>query len=57
MLIFSNNNEYDEESVPPIQGAFYAAPDLEEAKFNCFREEDPNVHKYVLHHLHIHKLV
>lgn len=48
MLIFSNNNEYDEESVPPIQGAFYAAPDLEEAKFNCFREEDRDIHKFVL---------
>lgn len=48
MLIFSNNNEYDEESVPPIQGAFYAAPDLEEAKFNCFREEDREIHKFAL---------
>ncbi len=48
MLIFSNNNEYDEESVPPIQGAYYAAPDLEEAKFNCFREEDRDIHKFIL---------
>src|SRR3989344_5757441 len=40
LLIFSNNNEYDDESITPLQGAFYATPDLEEAKFNFFREED-----------------
>jgi type I restriction enzyme R subunit len=43
LLIFSNNQEYDEESVTPVQGAFYAAPDPEQVKFNCFREEDPAV--------------
>jgi len=44
LLIFSNNNEYDEEeSVTPIQGAFYATPDNEKVVFNCFREEDPNI--------------
>jgi type I restriction enzyme, R subunit len=45
LLIFSNNNEYDDESVTPIQGAFYATPDLESVKFNCFREEDKNINK------------
>jgi type I restriction enzyme, R subunit len=39
LLVFSNNQEYDEESVEPIQGAFYATPDTEKVKFNCFREE------------------
>lgn len=48
LLLFSNNNEYDEEAVTPIQGAFYASPDLEEAKFNCFREEDSNINRVVL---------
>ncbi|HEY5125311.1 MAG TPA: type I restriction endonuclease [Ignavibacteria bacterium] len=43
LLIFSNNQEYDEESITPIQGAFYATPDNEEVKFNCFREEDSSI--------------
>lgn len=40
VLVFSNNQEYDEESTTPIQGAFYAAPDPDQVNFNCFREED-----------------
>lgn len=47
LLIFSNNNEYDEESITPIQGAFYATPDLDEVKFNCFREEDVEINKNI----------
>lgn len=43
LLIFSNNNEYDEESVNPIQGAFYATPNPEKVRFNPFREEDYSV--------------
>jgi type I restriction enzyme, R subunit len=43
LLVFSNNQEYDEESVTPIQGAFYATPDTEEVKFNCFREENADI--------------
>ncbi len=43
LLVFSNNQEYDEESITPIQGAFYATPDSEEVKFNCFREEDSSI--------------
>jgi type I restriction enzyme R subunit len=40
LLVFSNNQEYDEENITPIQGAFYATPDPEQVTFNCFREED-----------------
>lgn len=40
LLVFSNNQEYDEESITPIQGAFYATPDPEQVNFNCFREEE-----------------
>lgn len=40
LLVFSNNMEYDSESIEPIQGAFYATTAQEEAAFNCFREED-----------------
>ena len=39
-MIFSNNMEYDDESVEPIQGAFYASASYTAAAFNCFREED-----------------
>ena len=47
LLVFSNNQEYDEESVTPIQGAFYATPDPEQVNFNCFREEET----FIIHNL------
>jgi type I restriction enzyme R subunit len=40
VLVFSNNMEYDTESIEPIQGAFYASPSASYANFNCFREEE-----------------
>jgi len=40
VLVFSNNMEYDVESIEPIQGAFYSSTSLTSANFNCFREED-----------------
>lgn len=43
LLVFSNNQEYDEENITPIQGAFYATPDPEQVNFNCFREEDNSI--------------
>jgi type I restriction enzyme R subunit len=43
LLVFSNNQEYDEENIIPIQGAFYATPDPEQVNFNCFREEDNSI--------------
>jgi type I restriction enzyme R subunit len=43
LLVFSNNQEYDEENTTPIQGAFYATPDPEQVNFNCFREEDNSI--------------
>jgi type I restriction enzyme, R subunit len=43
LLIFSNNQEYDNESLIPIQGAFYATPDTDNVTFNFFREEDPKI--------------
>lgn len=39
-LVFSNNMEYDIESIVPIQGAFYSSTSYKEASFNCFREEE-----------------
>ncbi|MCP1386261.1 type I restriction endonuclease subunit R [Runella salmonicolor] len=40
VLVFSNNMEYDVESIEPIQGAFYASTSYSAANFNCFREEE-----------------
>jgi type I restriction enzyme R subunit len=40
VLVFSNNMEYDVESIEPIQGAFYSSTSHSSANFNCFREED-----------------
>ena len=40
LLVFSNNMEYDSESIEPIQGAFYASTSYTQANFNCFREEE-----------------
>lgn len=40
VLVFSNNMEYDTESIEPIQGAFYASPSSSTTNFNCFREEE-----------------
>jgi len=42
-MIFSNNMDYDKESIVPIQGAFYASISATEAVFNCFREEDESI--------------
>lgn len=40
ILVFSNNMEYDSESITPIQGAFYSSSSYSKANFNCFREEE-----------------
>lgn len=40
VLVFSNNMEYDNDSVEPIQGAFYSSTSYANATFNCFREEE-----------------
>ncbi len=39
ILLFSNNMEYDHESIVPIQGAFYSTNAKDKALFNCFREK------------------
>ena len=40
LMVFSNNMEYDHESLEPIAGAFYAAPSYTNHNFNYFREEE-----------------
>jgi type I restriction enzyme R subunit len=39
LLVFSNNQEYDDNEPEPVQGAFYAASTYGKAHFNHFREE------------------
>lgn len=43
LMIFSNNEEYDKESIVPIQGAFYATRAEKKAFFNVFREADKDI--------------
>ena len=40
LMIFSNNQEYDNENRVPIQGAFYCCSSKDKAFFNVFREAD-----------------
>lgn len=40
ILVFSNNMEYDTESLDPVQGAFYSTTSYHSANFNNFREEE-----------------
>jgi type I restriction enzyme R subunit len=40
LMVFSNNMEYDNEQIEPLQGAFYASTSYHEPSFNYFREEE-----------------
>jgi type I restriction enzyme M protein len=40
LMMFSNNMEYDNEDIEPLQGAFYASPSYFKPIFNYFREEE-----------------
>lgn len=40
LMIFSNNMEYEDGVIEPIQGAYYATPSKTELTFNYFREEE-----------------
>lgn len=40
LMIFSNNQEYDNENRVPVQGAFYCCASKGKAFFNVFREAD-----------------
>lgn len=40
MMVFSNNMEYDDGVIDPIEGAFYASPSYQSPIFNYFREEE-----------------
>ena len=40
LMVFSNNMEYDDGVIDPIEGAFYASPSYQSPIFNYFREEE-----------------
>lgn len=40
LMVFSNNSEYDDNEVVPLEGAFYAASSYKKLFFSHFREED-----------------
>lgn len=44
LTVFSNNMEYDDSDIAPIEGAFYASSSYEKLFFNRFREEDTQIH-------------
>ena len=43
LMIFSNNSEYDDKEIVPMEGAFYAASDYNNLFFNRFREEEEKI--------------
>lgn len=47
IMVFSNNMEYDDNDVEPIEGAFYASSSYERLFFNRFREEDPTIYSVI----------
>jgi type I restriction enzyme, R subunit len=47
ILVFSNNQEYNDDSVVPIEGAFYGTPNYGNVFFNCFREEDTSIYSKI----------
>lgn len=49
LMVFSNNMEYDDSEVEPIEGAFYASSSYEKLFFNRFREEDSSIHTALPH--------
>lgn len=44
LMVFSNNMEYDDTEIEPIQGAFYASSSYDKLFFNRFREENSQIH-------------
>lgn len=41
-MVFTNNNEYDDTEVCPVQGSFYATSAYGKLNFSKFREKEPN---------------
>ncbi|MBR3745811.1 MAG: hypothetical protein IKN27_02505, partial [Selenomonadaceae bacterium] len=47
LMIFSNNSEYDDNEIVPLEGTFYAASDYRKLFFNRFREEDSDIYNQI----------
>ena len=43
VMMFSNNSEYDDNEIVPLEGAFYASSSYEKLFFSHFREEDKSI--------------
>ncbi len=43
LLLFSNNQEYNEDAGVLIEGGFYGTTSYNDVFFNCFREEDTSI--------------
>ncbi|NFD31359.1 type I restriction endonuclease subunit R [Clostridium botulinum] len=43
LMVFSNNSEYDDNEVIPLEGVFYAASSYNNLFFSHFREEDESI--------------
>lgn len=43
IMVFSNNSEYDDTEIVPLEGAFYATTAYEKLFFSRFREENENI--------------
>lgn len=43
LMVFSNNSEYDDNEVVPLEGAFYATASYSKLFFSHFREEDTSI--------------
>lgn len=43
IMVFSNNSEYDDTEVIPLEGAFYASSSYKKLFFSHFREEDESI--------------
>lgn len=46
-MVFSNNSEYDDNEVVPLEGAFYASSSYDKLFFSHFREEDKDIYNRI----------
>ena len=47
LMVFSNNSEYDDNEVVPLEGAFYASSSYDKLFFSHFREEDKDIYNRI----------
>lgn len=48
LMIFSNNSEYDDSEILPLEGAFYSTSSYGDLFFNKFNEEDENIFSQIV---------